>query len=84
MRPATTSHLEVRAFRACAEIVTSTATGPGRECAWFLLCCARVYQMFTKTPNSSAKARGAFSSGPPFQEVPLVGEGGIEPPTPCL
>ena len=83
MRPATTSHLEVRAFRAWAEIVTSSATGPLHEGAFFLFR-ARADQMLTKSPNSNAKARGAFSSGLHFQQVPVVGEGGIEPPTPCL
>ena len=43
-----------------------------------------VHQMFTKSPNPSAKARGAISSGLLFQKVTVVGEGGREPPTPCL
>jgi len=37
----------------------------------------------TERPETTPTARGTFSSGALFPSV-MVGEGGIEPPTPCL
>jgi hypothetical protein len=45
---------------------------------------ARFGFMFTMRPGIDSKARGVSASGLPFPQVTLVGEGGFEPPTPCL